>query len=58
MKKKHINYLIKQLRQDRALIRRFWKSYPVGKSDKNMVRNYKFQLEIIRALQVLKGEIK
>lgn len=54
MKKKYINYLIKELRSDRAIVRNFWKSYPEGKKCKDSVAEYNLQLEIIKALQALK----
>lgn len=54
MKKKYVNYLIKELRSERAIARNFWKSYPEGKNCKDTVVEYKLQLEIIKALQTLK----
>ena len=58
MKKKHINYLIKELRFDRSIMRDFWKKYPEGKKQcKDSVAEYNLQLEIIRALQSLKETV-
>jgi hypothetical protein len=54
MNKRYINYLIKELRSDRAIVRNFWKNYPEGKKCKDTVAEYKLQLEIIKALQSLK----
>ena len=57
MKKRYINYLIKELRFNRAIMRGFWKSFPEGKRQcPNSVVEYKLQLDIIRALQALKGK--
>ena len=51
MKKKHINYLVRMLRADRATMRCFWKKYPAGKKQcPDSVVEYKLQLEIIKAL--------
>jgi len=55
MKKSHINYLIKLLQQERSIMRRFLKVYPEAK-DSGVMKTHKLQLEIIKALQSLKGE--
>ena len=55
MKKRYINYLIKELRFNRSIMRRFWKKYPEGKKQyKDFATEYNLQLEIIKALQSLK----
>ena len=57
MKKRYINYLIKELRRDRSVLRGFWKMYPEGKEQcPETLAEYNLKLEIIRALQFLKAK--
>jgi len=56
--KRHINYLIKDLRLNRSLTRNFLRSYPEERKTNKVVMNrYKFYLDIIKALQELKEKL-